>query len=113
MITLKTRLISTLIHLLKMLNSRTVMIRKVILLTQPMKIMSAKSALFQSAEAVASVMNMFVEVTLTFLQSRNRVDIGVRVELPAAIFSHLTDELYESKIVYRTERSRTMCVHSA
>ena len=33
----------------------------------------------------------------------NRVDIGVRVELPAAVFSHLTDELYESKIVYRTE----------
>ena len=32
----------------------------------------------------------------------NRVDIGVRVELPAEIFSHLTDELYESKIVYRT-----------
>ena len=25
----------------------------------------------------------------------NRVDIGVRVELPAEIFSHLTDELYE------------------
>ena len=34
----------------------------------------------------------------------NRVDIGVRVELPAVIFSHLTDELYESKIVYRTEK---------
>lgn len=33
----------------------------------------------------------------------NRVDIGVRVELPAMIFSHLTDELYESKIVYRTQ----------
>lgn len=34
----------------------------------------------------------------------NRVDIGVRVELPAVIFSHLTDELYESKIVYRTQQ---------
>ena len=33
----------------------------------------------------------------------NRVDIGVRVELPANVFAHLTDELYESKIVYRTE----------
>ncbi len=33
----------------------------------------------------------------------NRVDIGVRVELPAEVFAHLTDELYESKIVYRTE----------
>ena len=45
----------------------------------------------------------------------NRVDIGVRVELPAAIFSHLTDELYESKIVYRTEKYgdlvRTFCMN--
>ena len=32
----------------------------------------------------------------------NRVDIGVRVELPAEVFSHLTDELYVSKIVFRT-----------
>jgi len=36
--------------------------------------------------------------------SSNRVDIGVRVELPAVVFSHLTDELYESKIVYRTPK---------
>ena len=45
----------------------------------------------------------------------NRVDIGVRVELPAAVFSHLTDELYESKIVYRTkqygDRVRTFCMN--
>ena len=45
----------------------------------------------------------------------NRVDIGVRVELPAEVFSHLTDELYESKIVYRTEkfedRVRTFCMN--
>lgn len=45
----------------------------------------------------------------------NRVDIGVRVELPAVIFSHLTDNLYESKIVYRTEkfedRVRTFCMN--
>ncbi len=45
----------------------------------------------------------------------NRVDIGVRVELPAVIFAHLTDELYESKIVYRTEkfedRVRTFCMN--
>lgn len=45
----------------------------------------------------------------------NRVDIGVRVELPAEIFSHLTDELYESKIVYRTpkygDRVRTFCMN--
>lgn len=45
----------------------------------------------------------------------NRVDIGVRVELPAEIFSHLTDELYESKIVYVTQkygdRVRTFCMN--
>lgn len=45
----------------------------------------------------------------------NRVDIGVRVELPAVVFSHLTSELYESKIVYRTEkfedRVRTFCMN--
>ena len=47
--------------------------------------------------------------------SSNRVDLGVRVELPAVIFSHLTDELYESKIVYRTEKFednvRTFCMN--
>ena len=45
----------------------------------------------------------------------NRVDIGVRVELPAEVFSRLTDELYESKIVYRTEKFedmvRTFCMN--
>ena len=45
----------------------------------------------------------------------NRVDIGVRVELPAVVFAHITDELYESKIVYRTEtygdKVRTFCMN--
>lgn len=45
----------------------------------------------------------------------NRVDLGVRVELPALIFKHLTDELYESKIVYRTpkydDQVRTFCMN--
>ena len=45
----------------------------------------------------------------------NRVDIGVRVELPAEVFSHLTDELYESKIVYKTrqygDKVRTFCMN--
>ncbi len=45
----------------------------------------------------------------------NRVDLGVRVELPAEIFSHITDELYESKIVYRTKKYgdlvRTFCMN--
>ena len=45
----------------------------------------------------------------------NRVDIGVRVEIPAEIFSHLTDDLYESKIVYCTQKYgdkvRTFCMN--
>ncbi len=45
----------------------------------------------------------------------NRVDIGVRVELPAEVFSHITDKLYESKIMYRTEKFqdlvRTFCMN--
>ena len=45
----------------------------------------------------------------------SRVDIGVRVELPATVFAHITDELYESKIVYRTEKYgdkvRTFCMN--
>ncbi len=45
----------------------------------------------------------------------NRVDIGVRVEIPAEVFSHITDSLYESKILYRTEKTgdlvRTFCMN--
>ena len=45
----------------------------------------------------------------------NRVDIGVRVELLADIFKHITDEVYESKIVYKTEKYqdlvRTFCMN--
>ena len=45
----------------------------------------------------------------------NRVDLGVRVELNAEIFEHLTSELYESKIVYKTEKCedyvRTFCMN--
>ncbi len=45
----------------------------------------------------------------------NRVDIGVRVELPAAVFAHITDKVYESKIVYKTEKYqdlvRTFCMN--
>ncbi len=45
----------------------------------------------------------------------NRVDLGVRVELQAEVFSRLTDELYESKILYRTkkygDKVRTFCMN--
>ncbi|NLF80529.1 MAG: FAD-dependent oxidoreductase, partial [Clostridia bacterium] len=45
----------------------------------------------------------------------NRVDIGVRVELPAEVFKEITDEVYESKIVYKTDKYndmvRTFCMN--
>lgn len=44
----------------------------------------------------------------------NPVDIGVRVELPAVVTDHLTDRLYESKLVYYTksfdDRVRVFCM---
>lgn len=47
--------------------------------------------------------------------TRNRVDIGVRVELPAVIFKHITDDVYESKLVYKTDKYndmvRTFCMN--
>lgn len=48
-------------------------------------------------------------------QKKNRVDIGVRVELPAEIFAHITDQVYESKFVYQTDKYndlvRTFCMN--
>ncbi len=45
----------------------------------------------------------------------NQVDIGVRVELPAAVFEHITNVVYESKLVYRTkqygDQVRTFCMN--
>ena len=44
----------------------------------------------------------------------NPVDVGVRVELPAAVLNELTDALYEFKLVYYSksfdDRVRTFCV---
>lgn len=45
----------------------------------------------------------------------NRVDIGVRFECPDEIWNHITKELYESKIVYKTktyeDEVRTFCMN--
>ena len=45
----------------------------------------------------------------------NRVDIGARIELPAEVFRHITDKVYESKIVYKTKQYqdlvRTFCMN--
>lgn len=53
--------------------------------------------------------------TFGIKQKKNRVDIGVRVELPAEVFKHITDDVYESKIVYKTDKYndmvRTFCMN--
>ena len=45
----------------------------------------------------------------------NQVDIGVRVELPAKTFEHITNVVYESKLIYRTkqygDQVRTFCMN--
>lgn len=45
----------------------------------------------------------------------NQVDIGLRVELPARVFEHITSVVYESKLVYRTRQYndpvRTFCMN--
>jgi len=50
---------------------------------------------------------------LTLLQ--NPVDIGVRVELPAPVFEHLTSVTYEPKLIYYSrkfdDKVRTFCVN--
>ena len=47
--------------------------------------------------------------------TNNQIDIGVRVELPAVIFEHITDVVYESKLLYRTkqygDQVRTFCMN--
>jgi uncharacterized FAD-dependent dehydrogenase len=52
-------------------------------------------------------------LNLTLLQ--NPVDIGVRVEIPAAVFEHLTNATYEPKLIYYSrkfdDRVRTFCVN--
>ncbi len=52
---------------------------------------------------------------LGLLLINNQVDIGVRVELPAKVFEHITDTVYESKLLYRTKQYgdivRTFCMN--
>ncbi|MDF2570160.1 MAG: Pyridine nucleotide-disulfide oxidoreductase [Sporomusa sp.] len=53
--------------------------------------------------------------TLGLPLTNNQVDVGVRVEIPAEIFQHITDEVYEAKLVYRTKQYgdlvRTFCMN--
>lgn len=39
----------------------------------------------------------------------NRVDIGVRFECPAEVWEPITDSVYESKIMYRSPKTRSVC----
>lgn len=47
--------------------------------------------------------------------SNNQIDLGVRVELPYEIFSHITDEVYEAKLHYYTKKYndlvKTFCMN--
>ena len=82
---------------------------------------TCKDAIYTAAKCVISVGRVgskWMEKICKEMEiptESNRVDIGVRVELPAEVFSHLTDELYESKIVYRTskyeDKVRTFCMN--
>ena len=72
--------------------------------------LSAKNDIFESEFCIISVGRsgskwmQSVCRDLDIPTNSSRVDIGVRVEIPALIFNHITTELYESKIVYRTEK---------
>ncbi len=84
-------------------------------------VISAKSGEYQGRNCVISVGrsgSKWMEgvcADLNIATSSNRVDIGTRVEIPADIFSHITDQVYESKIVYKTEKYqdlvRTFCMN--
>lgn len=78
------------------------------------KVYSCKNCVISAGRSGSKWMESVCE-KLKIPTKSNRVDIGVRVELPAEVFAHLTDELYESKIVYRTEKFedlvRTFCMN--
>ena len=42
--------------------------------------------------------------SLNIATTSNTVDIGVRVEIPYEVFKHITDKVYEGKIVYKTKK---------
>lgn len=47
--------------------------------------------------------------------TNNQIDLGVRVELPYEVFSHITDEVYEAKLHYHTKKYndlvKTFCMN--
>ncbi len=83
--------------------------------------LTSKNEVFEGAKCVISAGRSGskwmekISRDLEIPTNSNRVDIGVRVELPYEVFAHLTDELYESKIIYRTKQYqdlvRTFCMN--
>ena len=62
------------------------------------------------AEWFSNICNKDLDIEM----ENNQVDIGVRVELPDQIFTHLTDNVYEAKIKYLSSRGnmvRTFCMN--
>ena len=45
--------------------------------------------------------------------THNRVDLGVRVELPALVFKDITDAMYEAKLLYETKQYHDISALSA
>ena len=78
------------------------------------KIYSCKYCIISVGRSGSSWLNKICKKLSIKTQSSN-VDIGVRVELPYDIFSHITDEVYEGKLVYRTKQYndlvRTFCMN--
>lgn len=62
------------------------------------------------SEIVANICQQF-----DIERKSTRVDLGVRVEIPAPVFKHITDEVYEGKLVYKTKQYsdlvRTFCMN--
>lgn len=74
---------------------------------------SAQTVLLAPGRAGADWLRSVAE-DLGLPLARNAVDLGVRVELPAAVLEPLTDVLYEPKLLYSSsrfdDRVRTFCV---
>ena len=68
---------------------------------------------YTNFEAQVKELDNLIDEPINFIN--NQVDIGVRVEVPAQVFKHITDEVYEAKLVYRTQRYndlvRTFCMN--
>lgn len=43
------------------------------------------------------------------IEENNRVDIGIRFECPAEVWEPITNSVYESKIMYRSPKTRSVC----